>query len=46
VPRKGVTILRDKFNVPHITGKTHDDVTWAMGWVTEEDRGLLLAQAR
>jgi acyl-homoserine lactone acylase PvdQ len=46
VPRKGVTLLRDKYNVPHITGKTHDDVTWAMGWVAQEDRGLLLAQAR
>jgi acyl-homoserine lactone acylase PvdQ len=46
VPRKGVTILRDKYDVPHITGRTHDDVTWAMGWIAEEDRGLLLAQAR
>src|SRR4051794_23911469 len=46
VPRKGVTIVRDSFNVPHITGKTRDDVVWATGWVTEEDRGLLLAQGR
>jgi acyl-homoserine lactone acylase PvdQ len=46
VPRKGVTIVRDAFNVPHITGKTHDDVTWGAGWVLEEDRGLLLAQGR
>src|SRR3954452_7777306 len=46
VPRKGVTIVRDSFNVPHITGKTRDDVTWAAGWVLEEDRGLLLAQGR
>ena len=46
VPRAGVTILRDRFNVPHITGNSRDDVTWAMGWVLEEDRGLLLAQAR
>jgi acyl-homoserine lactone acylase PvdQ len=45
-PRKGVKIVRDSFNVPHITGKTHDDVTWAAGWVTEEDRALLLAQGR
>jgi acyl-homoserine lactone acylase PvdQ len=45
-PRKGVTIVRDAFNVPHITGKTRDDVTWAAGWVLEEDRGLLLAQGR
>src|SRR3954447_22723015 len=46
VPRAGVTIIRDAFNVPHITGKTRDDVTWAAGWVLEEDRGLLLAQGR
>src|SRR6187200_2932857 len=45
VPRKGVTIVRDRFNVPHITGKSRDDVTWAMGWVLQEDRGLVLAQA-
>ena len=46
VPRKGVRILRDRYNVPHITGSTRDDVTWAMGWVLAEDRGLLLAQGR
>src|SRR5439155_25746593 len=46
VPRKGVRIVRDRFNVPHIYGKTHDDVVWASGWVLQEDRGLLLAEAR
>src|SRR4051794_28475618 len=46
VPRPGVTIVRDRFNVPHITGGSRDDVTWAMGWVLQEDRALLLAQAR
>ncbi len=46
VPRPGVTIERDKYNVPHITGATHDDGVWAAGWVLAEDRGLLLAQAR
>ncbi|MDA0169926.1 penicillin acylase family protein [Solirubrobacter taibaiensis] len=46
VPRAGVTIVRDRFNVPHITGRSRDDVTWAMGWVLQQDRGLLLAQAR
>ena len=38
--------MRDKFNVPHVYGKTHDDVVWASGWILQEDRGLLLAQAR
>src|SRR4051794_37208726 len=46
LPRAGVTVVRDKYNVPHITGASRDDVTWAMGWILGEDRGLLLAQAR
>jgi acyl-homoserine lactone acylase PvdQ len=46
VPRKGVRIVRDRFNVPHIYGKTHDDVVWGAGWILQEDRGLLLAEAR
>jgi acyl-homoserine lactone acylase PvdQ len=45
-PRSGVRLVRDHFAVPHITGKTADDVTWAAGWVMAEDRGLLLQQAR
>ena len=46
VPRKGVKVVRDRFGVPHITGRTVDDVTWATGWVIAGDRGLLLEQAR
>ena len=46
VPRPGVTIVRDTYDVPHITGVTRDDVTWGAGWVIAEDRGLLLQQAR
>jgi acyl-homoserine lactone acylase PvdQ len=46
VPRKGVRILRDRFNVPHIFGKTNDDVTWGAGWALAHDRELLLEQAR
>jgi acyl-homoserine lactone acylase PvdQ len=46
VPQAGVTIARDSYDVPHITGVTRDDVTWGAGWVTAEDRGLLLSQAR
>ena len=46
VPHRGVRILRDKFNVPHITGRTNDDVTWGAGWVVAHDRQLLLEQAR
>src|SRR4051812_37117482 len=46
VPRMGVKITRDRFNVPHITGRNREDLDWAAGWVTEEDRSLLLAQGR
>jgi acyl-homoserine lactone acylase PvdQ len=45
-PRAGLTIVRDRFDVPHITGKTKDDVTWGAGWVLQEDRSLLLTQGR
>src|SRR4029077_16417914 len=31
VPRKGVTILRDRYNVPHIHGSTRDDPPGAGG---------------
>lgn len=42
----GARIVRDGFNVPHIYGQTHDAVILGTGWVTAEDRGLLLEQAR
>ena len=41
-----MTIERDSYNVPHVTGATHDDGVWAAGWIAAEDRGLLLSQAR
>jgi acyl-homoserine lactone acylase PvdQ len=46
VPHRGVRIFRDRFNVPHIYGKTDDDVTWGAGWTVAQDRELLLEQAR
>jgi acyl-homoserine lactone acylase PvdQ len=46
VPYPGVTILRDRFDVPHVTATTHDGGVWAAGWIVAQDRGLLLAQAR
>lgn len=45
-PRAGLRIVRDSFDVPHITGATDNDVTFGAGWVSAEDRGLLLEQAR
>jgi acyl-homoserine lactone acylase PvdQ len=46
VPRPGVTIVRDSYDVPHVTATTHDGGVWAAGWIAAEDRGLLLQQAR
>jgi acyl-homoserine lactone acylase PvdQ len=46
VPHAGVTIYRDAYHVPYVYGVTRDDVTWGAGWVMEEDRGLLLGEAR
>ncbi|HEX9417244.1 MAG TPA: penicillin acylase family protein, partial [Gaiellaceae bacterium] len=40
--RKGLRIARDKWGVAHITGKTRADVWFGAGWVTGEDRNLLL----
>lgn len=46
VPRKGVRIVRDRFNVPHVTARTYKLGIWAAGWIAAEDRNLLLEQAR
>ncbi len=46
VPYPGVTIIRDRFDVPHVTATTHDGGVWAAGWIAAQDRGLLLEQAR
>jgi acyl-homoserine lactone acylase PvdQ len=46
IPRKGVRITRDKYDVPHVRATTYDGGVWAAGWIAAEDRGLLLEQAR
>src|SRR5690242_5117310 len=46
VPFPGVTLLRDRFNVPHVYASTRDAATQTAGWIAAEDRGLLLEQAR
>ncbi|TMA32677.1 MAG: penicillin acylase family protein [Deltaproteobacteria bacterium] len=43
-PRAGVTVARDAFGVPHVTGVTRADVFFGAGYVTAEDR-LFLADA-
>jgi acyl-homoserine lactone acylase PvdQ len=44
--RQGLKIVRDSWGVAHITGKTRDDVMFGDGWVTGEDRNLLLQLIR
>jgi acyl-homoserine lactone acylase PvdQ len=46
VPFPGVSILRDRFNVPHVFASTRAGGIQASGWILAEDRGLLLEQAR
>jgi hypothetical protein len=40
-PRPGVTIRRDRFGVPHITGATDEDVAFGSGYANIEDRMFL-----
>ena len=37
-PRAGVTIERDKYGVPEITGKTQDDMWFGAGYAMAQDR--------
>ena len=46
VPFPGVSILRDRFHVPHVYAKTRQGGIMAAGWILAEDRSLLLEQAR
>lgn len=41
-PRAGLRIVRDRWGVPHVYGRTRRDVAFGAGWVTAEDRGLLM----
>jgi acyl-homoserine lactone acylase PvdQ len=46
LPRDDVTIVRDRFNVPHVDAETREAGIWAAGWIASEDRRLLGEQAR
>src|SRR5580765_6104529 len=46
IPMQGVTIVRDRYDVPHVRAATYAKGIWAAGWIAAEDRGLLLQQAR
>lgn len=45
-PRKGLTIQRDSFGVPHITGKTRALVMFGSGYATAQDRAVFLEAIR
>ena len=45
-PGAGVTILRDRWDVPHVYGKTRADVEFGAGYATAEDRLLLMQLLR
>jgi acyl-homoserine lactone acylase PvdQ len=46
VPFPGVSIYRDRFDVPHVYATNRNGGIMAAGWIVAEDRGLLLEQAR
>ena len=46
VPYPGVTLTRDKYNVPHVVATSYTGGIFTAGWIAAEDRGLLLQQAR
>src|SRR5512140_3290491 len=45
-PGRGVRILRDGFDVPHVFGKTETAVFYGAGYAAAEDRGVLMELAR
>ena len=45
-PRKGLTITRDQWGVPHIKGRTAEDVAFGAGWATAADRQLIMELLR
>lgn len=45
-PRAGVVVARDRYGVPHVSGRTVADVAFGAGWVTASDRGSQLELLR
>src|SRR6266508_161988 len=45
-PRPGLRILRDRWGVPHVYGRTRADVEFGAGYVTAEDRLVLMELLR
>lgn len=45
-PKAGVTIQRDQFGVPYITGKTYEDTMFGAGFAGTQDRMFLMDALR
>jgi acyl-homoserine lactone acylase PvdQ len=45
-PRSGLRILRDRWDVPHVYGRTRADVEFGAGYATAEDRYVFMEQLR
>ena len=45
-PRRGLTITRDRWGVPHVKGRTAEDVAFGAGWATAADRQLIMELLR
>jgi acyl-homoserine lactone acylase PvdQ len=45
-PRPGLRVLRDRWDVPHIYGRTRADVEFGAGYATAEDRFILMELLR
>jgi acyl-homoserine lactone acylase PvdQ len=45
-PRPGLRILRDRWDVPHVYGRTRTDVEFGAGYATAEDRFVLMELLR
>ena len=46
VGRAGARVVRDRYGVAHVTAKTRADAMYAVGWISVEDRGLLMELLR
>ncbi|MCB0876017.1 MAG: penicillin acylase family protein [Solirubrobacterales bacterium] len=44
--RPGLKLIYDAYGIPHVYGKTREDVAFGAGWTTARDRGLLLTLGR
>ena len=44
--RRGLRILRDRWDVPHVYARSRTDVMFGSGWVAAADRGTLMEELR